>query len=130
VRAVLGAVALALAVAGCGSGGATTRAAPPPRLPHALADAWARQAAAGRSTRAAGDTCTAKTLATQLQREVVAAVNAHRIPQPLLEPVSSGVNDLVSRITCVPPPAVAPGQSGEHGHGRGKNHGKGKGEGD
>jgi hypothetical protein len=130
VRAALGAVALALAVAGCGSGGGATTQAAPPRLPHALGQAWAKEAAAVRSTLAAGDTCTAKTHAIELQGEVVAAVNAHRIPRPLLEPLSSGVNDLVARITCVPPPAVTPGRSGEHGHGPGKKHGKGNGEGD
>jgi len=120
-------VILAVGAAGCGSGGgATTQAAPPPRLPRALAHAWAQQADAVRSSLAAGDTCTAKTLAARLQSEVVAAVNAHRIPRPLLEPLSSGVNDLASRITCVPPPPVAPGQSGRHGHG--KKHGKSEGD--
>jgi hypothetical protein len=116
-----------VALAGCGSGGGgTTQAAPPPRLPHALAQTWAQQADAVRSTLAAGDPCAAKTLATKLQGEVVAAVNAHRIPRPLLEPLSSGVNDLVSRITCQPPPAVEPGRSGKHGHG--KKHGNGEGD--
>lgn len=129
MRVALGAVALAVAVAGCGSGGGATTQAAPPRLPHALAQAWSREADAVRSTLAAGDTCAAKTLAIALQGEVVTAVNAHRIPRPLLEPLSSGVNDLVARIACVPP-AVAPGRSGEHGHAPGKKHGKGNGEGD
>jgi hypothetical protein len=122
-------VALAFGVAGCGSGGGTTtQAAQPPRLPHALAQEWAKQAAAVGSTLAAGDTCTAKTLAARLQGDVVAAVNARRIPRPLLEPLSSGVNDLVSRITCVQAPAAAPGKSGKHGHGPGKKHRKGEGD--
>ena len=34
----------------------------------------------------------------------MAAVNAHRIPRLLLEPLSSGVNDLAAQITCTPPP--------------------------
>ena len=34
----------------------------------------------------------------------MAAVNAHRIPRRLLEPLSSGVNDLAAQITCTPPP--------------------------
>jgi hypothetical protein len=97
-------------------------------LPHALAHAWAQEADAVRSTLAAGDTCTARTLATRLQGEVVAAVNAHRIPQRLLEPLSSGVNDLVSRISGEPPPAVAPVRSADHGHGRGTKHGNGEGD--
>jgi hypothetical protein len=76
---------------------------------------------------AAGDGCKARTAATQLQHEVIAAVNAHRIPQRLLEPLSSGVNGLASRITCTPPPPPATTVEQPPEHGKGKGHGKGHG---
>lgn len=124
MRYLIGAAAAAAAVAGCGSG-SPGRTVAPPRLPHALARSWVQQAETVGSTLAAGDACRAKTLAVHLQSQVVAAVNAHRVPRPLLEPLSSGVNDLVSQIVCAPPPASAPGRSGKHGHGK---HGKGEGD--
>ena len=122
--------AAVLAGAGCGSSGNPQRAVAPPRLPRTLAQSWARQASAVGSSLAAGDACTAKTLAARLQSQVIAAVNANRVPRKLLEPLSSGVNDLISQIACVPPPAVAPVQSGKHGHGPGKHGKHGKDEGD
>ena len=55
MRYVVGAVILAIGAGGCGSGGgATTQAAPPPRLPRALAHAWAQQADAVAEHIAAG----------------------------------------------------------------------------
>ena len=63
---------------------------------------------------------TAAAAGTPEQRQVVTAVNAHEIPARLLEPLSSGVNDLAVRITCTPPPPPQP----EHGKGHGKGHGK------
>jgi hypothetical protein len=118
-------VGLAAVLGGCGSHASAPR---PPRLPRALAHAWAGQADAVAAALAAGDGCTARTRARRLQSEVVAAVNAHRVPARLLEPLSSGVNGLASRIVCVPPPAPpAPGEGHGRGHGQGK-HGKGEGD--
>jgi len=124
---------IAVSVAGCGS---ETGSAPPPppKLPHALAQSWARQANAAATALAAGDGCTAQGAVTRLQQEVIAAVNAHRIPRRLLEPLSSGVNELAARITCTPtPPPPTVEQQPEHGKGHDKGHGKdkhGNGEGD
>ena len=124
-RAAVAALLLAV-LAGCGSEGRRA-APPPPPLPRTLARTWAQQAQAVASALAASDGCTALSLTTRLRSEVVAAVNAHRVPARFQEPLASGVNDLASRITCAPMPAApAPGKGHGEGHGR---HGKGKGEG-
>ena len=100
-------------LAGCGSQSAPPKqAAPPPRLPRALAHAWAQQADAIAASLAANDGCAAQARVLALQQDVVAAVNAHRVPQRLLEPLSSGVNDLKDQITCAPPPT--PNDNGNH----------------
>ena len=100
--------AAALLCAGCGGGGHNP---PPqqPRLPHALAAAWSREAAAVATALAAGDPCGAEQQAARLRRQVIAAVNARSVPAALLEPLTSAVNSLSGRITCTPPaPAPAP----------------------
>jgi Prokaryotic membrane lipoprotein lipid attachment site len=122
-RVVILAGAVAV-LAGCGSQAAPPKQAEPPRLPRALAQAWAQEANAIAASLAANDGCAAQVSVLALQEEVVAAVNAHRIPKLLLEPLSSGVNDLVAQITCAPP--LAPTDQGngndkkKHGH---KNEG-------
>lgn len=126
--------ATTLLAAGCGSGAARPAPHPkPPRIPHALAQSWAQQADAVSSALAAGDGCTARTRATALQQQVIAAVNARRVPQRLLEPLSGGVNDLVGRITCTPAaqpvvtqPSDAKPPKQEHKHDRGHGHGHGQ----
>jgi hypothetical protein len=111
-RPELGAVlAAALTLAGCGSGSAD-RVAAKPKLPPPVAAALASRSDEVAQTLAAGDSCRALTLAQQLQRETVAAINAGRVPAPFLEPLGSTVGDLVSRIRCVP--AVKPHDSGKH----------------
>jgi hypothetical protein len=63
-------------------------------------------------------------LAQQLQRETVSAINNRRIPGAFQEQLGSAVGDLVSRISCVP---------AENTHEQGHRKGKGKhkqGEGD
>jgi hypothetical protein len=133
------AAAACLALAGCGAATAPPKHAAP-RLPRALAQAWAQQADAVASALAAGDGCTARARAGALQRRVIAAVNARRVPRRLLEPLSSGVNDLAGRITCSPPPPPAatsappPGHGkgrgkGHEEHGHGDGHGRGRGHG-
>lgn len=123
MRRAAAAAGLVAVLAGCGSEGHRT-APPPPRLPRTLARTWAQQAQAVASALAASDGCTALSLATQLRSQVVAAVNAHHVPARLQEPLSSGVNDLASRITCAPAAPAAPGKG--HGKGHGK-HDKGEG---
>jgi hypothetical protein len=120
-------LAACLALAGCGSAAAPQEhATSPPRLPRALAHAWAQQADDVASALAAGDGCRARARAAVLQRDVIAAVNAHRVPRSLLEPLSSGVNDLAGRIVCTPPPPVSTiEQEGGPKHGPGHGHGKG-----
>jgi hypothetical protein len=111
-----------LALAGCG--GTARQAAPlrQPKLPRVLAQSWKQQADSVASALAAGDGCTAQRLSTALRASVIAAVNARRVPRRFLDPLTSGVNELASQITCTPPPAPVPSK---HGH-KGK-HGKGDG---
>lgn len=129
-------VALVL-VAGCGGSRQRAEAPTPPRLPHALAQSWSRQASAIAASLAASDGCRAEQQAGRLRAEVIAAINARRVPQPLLEPLTSAVNALPERITCTPPSSPKPQKPpkppkrpkpGKHGHGHG--HGDQQGGGD
>jgi hypothetical protein len=111
------------ALAGCG--GTARHAAPPqqPKLPRVLAQSWKQQADSVANALAAGDSCAAQRLSTALRTSVIAAVNAHRVPRRFLDPLTSGVNELASQITCTPPaPAPTP-----PGHEQKKKHGKGHG---
>lgn len=113
--AVLAAVVL---LAGCGSQPA---AAPKqPHLPHALATAWRHDADAIAASLAVGDGCLAQQRTVALRAAVIAAVNARRLAPRFQEPLVSAVNDLASRIRCVPPPAPAHDDHGKHkGHDEG-----------
>lgn len=109
------ALAAALCLAGCGSGADHATAVPrPPRLPRALASAFASQSDAIAQALDAGDPCRASSLARVLQAQTIAAINARRVAAPLQEPLASAVTDLATRIRCVPPP------SEERGHGKKK----------
>ena len=90
-----------LCLAGCGSG-SRPRAAPQPKLPEAVAAALASRSDGIDRALTAGDSCLALSLAQQLQRETVAAINQGRIPGAFQEQLGSTVSDLVSRISCVP----------------------------
>ena len=118
----LGAALIAvLCLAGCGSG-SKPRAAPQPKLPQAVAAALASRSDEVDQALTAGDSCRALSLAQQLQRETVAAINQRRVPGAFQEQLGSTVGDLVSRISCVPVTNT---------HDKGKHKGKGKhGEGD
>jgi hypothetical protein len=113
-RAIVVLVA-ALGLAGCGT---SQHAAPPkpvPKLPRALAQAWAQQADDVAAAIDAGDGCTARTRAAALRTQVVDAVNSHRVPVRYLEPLVSTANDLAGRITCTPPaPVVIPSDKHDH----------------
>jgi hypothetical protein len=86
---------------------------------------------------AEGESCRARTLAQQLQRATITAVNAGRVDPRLQEDLTSAVNDLAGRVRCVPP-VVEPrnqdeNENEDHERGRdkekGKDRGKGKGHG-
>ena len=62
-------------------------------------------------------------MATQLQEETIAAINSGRVAGALLEPLSTGVNDLAARVKCVPPPAPQQDEKGRRKH---KGHDKKK----
>jgi len=110
--------AAVLLCVGCGGGSHAPRPATP-HLPHALAQAWSREARAIADELDAGDACTAKQRSQQLRSEVIAAVNAERVPPSFLEPLTSAVNALPERIVCTPPappqpPAKPPKDHGKH----------------
>jgi hypothetical protein len=113
---------VALCIAGCGSG-SERRAAPQPKLPAPVASALAARSDEVAQALVGGDPCRALTLAQQLQRETIAAINAGRIPGAFQEQLGSTVGDLVSRIQCVPPPK--PLDDGKH---KGKHKKKHKGD--
>ena len=116
------ALAAVLCLAGCG-GGSERRAAPQPSLRQPLATALASRSDEVARALTAGDACRARSLALQLKRETIAAINAGRIPGAFQEQLGSTVGDIVSRIQCV---------QVEKEHDRGKHKGKHKkhGEGD
>ena len=83
-------VAAAL-LAGCGSH--HEHANPPtPKLPHTLA----RQLATYARTVRCGDV----SAATALQRRVIAAINAHRVPSVLQEELLSKTTSVVAHVRC------------------------------
>jgi hypothetical protein len=128
MRAVAVAAAVLL-LAACGSSHST--APRQPTLPRALAQALRAQADGVAAALTAGDGCLAQQRAVGLQTSVIRAVNARRLPPRFQEPLVGSVNDLVSRITCVPPPAPTAGPEHGRGHGHGRHGGHGKhGEGD
>jgi hypothetical protein len=106
------AVVVALCLSGCG--GAKRAASHPPTLPRSLATALASRSDAVADALAAGDSCRALTLARQLQRETIAAINRGRVSGPFQENLVGAVNDLTARVTCVPP-SPPPAKKG-HGH--------------
>jgi hypothetical protein len=118
-------VLAALALAGCG-GAAKHAATSTPRLPRALAQAWAQQADGVAGALAAGDGCTAQQLAGTLRAEVVQAVNAGQIARVFQEPLLASANDIAGRITCNPP-QDQPKHKDKQGNGNGNGNGNGGG---
>jgi hypothetical protein len=105
---------LTAAVAGCGG---AEKPPPQPKLPVALAHQLAERSDKVAAALDAGDSCRALEEAARLRDETVAATNAGRVPGPFQEQLAATVQDLVSRIRCVPPPE-------EHGEGKGKHKGR------
>ena len=99
LSASVAASSCALLLAGCGEGGAKQqRAAPQPRLPQAVAQELASRADRVEERLGANDRCGALAEASQLQREVIQAINAHRVPRRLQEPLQSAANQLAARV--------------------------------
>jgi hypothetical protein len=129
-RRSLSAVFVILALTGCGGHAKRETRAARPKLPRALASQLASRSDDIAARLAAGDSCGARAAALELQRETIAAINAHRVSGPLLEPLQSSVNDLAVRIACVPPAPAKPEKEKHHDkdHGGG-DHGGGEGKG-
>jgi hypothetical protein len=101
VTRALALVAAAALLAGCGSH--RTQPPPEPKLPHALAHAWSREASAVAAALVKSKACLAQQRAEGLLANVVAAINAGRVPRALLEQLTSLVNALPAQIACTPP---------------------------
>jgi hypothetical protein len=84
----------------------------------------ARTEAVAQAT-AAGDSCKAASLAQDLQKEAIGAINEGRIAVVLQEPLLGAVNDLTARIECVPAPPKAQHDHGKHKGKHGKKHKEG-----
>jgi hypothetical protein len=109
------AVVAVLLLAGCG--GAHRTEPRVPKLPHALASAWRAQANGVAAALDAGDGCLAQQRAVALRASVIDAVNTRRLRPRFQETLLGAVNDLASRISCVPPPPAPPAPHRGHGHG-------------
>ena len=105
-----------------GAGRRSSTAPRQPTIPHALAQSLRAQADGVAAALAAGDGCTAQQRAVTLRTAVITAVNERRLPARFQETLVGAVNDLASRITCVPPPA-RPAPPPAHGHEH-KKHGE------
>jgi hypothetical protein len=131
-RQTLAALLATAALAACG--GHARLAAPPPKLPRALATELANRSSVLAQQLAAGKACAAHATARALTAQTIAAINGGGgVPQLLQEPLLTAVQDLearVTRIKCVPAaPRPAPPQPNEEKH-KGRDHGKDRGGGD
>ena len=116
----------------CGGGG--PRAAPPHRLPGALARSWARKADAVAQAESVGDSCRASALANSLLTNVSAhedsvPVRYRRVLLPAVDRLAGGLSCTVTVVTTTPTPPPNPkpkpkpkpphGPPGHHDHGHG-----------
>ncbi len=114
-------VLAAVVLAGCG--GHSSHRTAQPKLQRALAQQLATLSERVAEKLDAGDSCSALVAANALQSQTIAAVNGHKVPDALKEPLMSAATELASRIQCAPAPPH------HKGHGKGKHKGHG-GEGD
>jgi hypothetical protein len=131
-------LALAALLAGCGSSAHDTVVVRRPTLPRALATHWRAESDAVAAALAAHDGCLAQERVVRLRTSVIEAIDKRRVASRFQEPLLSAVNELASRITCVPPPAPTPaapaptpaaphGPHGPHGP-KPRDHGHGHGQ--
>jgi hypothetical protein len=100
-------VAVVATAAACGSNRAPQqqRAAPAPKLPRPVARRLAREADAVALALRRRNVCSAKRLAARLRSDATASIG--RVPARLQEPLSGGVNVLLSELPrCIPPKPV------------------------
>jgi hypothetical protein len=123
MKAVAVAAVTVVLLAGCGSSHSSTPRRP--TMPRALAQSLRAQADNVAAALAAGDGCLAQQRAVALQTSVIRAVNDRRLAPRFQETLVGSVNDLVSRITCVPPPPPPPAHGHHHEkHDEHRKHGK------
>jgi hypothetical protein len=91
-------LALLVASVAAGCGAAHTAGTATPKLPRALAGAWAARADAIAAAASAGRGCSAQTLADSLRDDVVGADT--RVPTAFRSALLVSVNRLADSITC------------------------------
>jgi hypothetical protein len=126
-RSELGAaLAVALVLAGCGSGGQRVTA-PQPKLPRDVASELAERSELVAAALDGGDPCHALVQARRLRQDTLRAINDRRVPGPFQEQLGATVNDIVSRIECVPPAPTQDDERAKPGKRKGekKKHDKG-----
>jgi hypothetical protein len=108
----LAAALCAVLLAGCGG----DEPAPGPTLPRGLAADLAAQSDTIAETLASGNTCDAAQQADVLLDDVVAAIQAGRVPAAFQESLTATANKLVDQINCPqpdePPPPPTTGGTG------------------
>ncbi len=112
------ALAAALCLNACG--GSKHSVPPPPTFSHSLGSSLAAQTDAVASALAAGESCSALALARQLQQRTNEAITEGRVAAGLQAQLSSAVNELVTRVQCVPSAQAEP----RHDHGKHKGQHK------
>ena len=86
-----------LVLAGCGG---EAKQDDGPKLPRPLGQAWERQAEDAADALNGGDQCLALRRLRRLQADVIAAINAKRVPPALQEELLGTVNDSAVRVLC------------------------------
>jgi hypothetical protein len=112
-----------LLAVGCGSSERSASPKPPQKLPRAIAQRLAQESDAIGAALAAGDECGAQQLGAALRADTNAVIA--QIPLRFREPLSSGVNALVTQLPpCVHVTVTVEPSENDQGEGRGKGHEK------
>ena len=121
-------------LAGCGGDGGREQARSEvsgPRVERALANGLAGRSEEVARRLESGDPCGARAEADALRNDLIAAINARRVPQEYLEDLTAAANEIAEQIPeCAPPPPEPPPPDGEadEDEGNGEDDEKGKGE--